>query len=105
MVLRRGSPDAYNSGMETPHSPASGHLILSPEQESIVQSSIGVLPVYKADGTLFGYLRPTANVQTPTEPLFTPEEIAAAEEAMLEPGPRYTTAQVLEHLRSLEGRV
>ena len=93
-------PDVYNSGMETSDSPTPVQLILSPEQESIVESTIGRIPVYKADGTLFGYVLPKVSVSTPKEPLFTPEEIAEAERQLADGVKGKPLAEVLANLRA-----
>jgi hypothetical protein len=89
--------------MATSSSPASNHIVLSPEQESIVQSTVGRIPVYKSDGTLFGYVLPKLAVRTPKEPLFTPEEIAEAERQMKAGAPGKPLAEVLANLRAKYG--
>jgi hypothetical protein len=81
--------------MSTP-SPLPAQIVLSPEQESLVASSSGRIPVYRADGRFFGFIRP---VETPTEPLFTPEEIASAERELDANVSCISTAELLAKLR------
>lgn len=75
-------------------------LVLTPEQASLVAQTQGKLPIYLPDGSVAGYL--SRLVPSADRPIFTPEEIAAAQKAADSPGPWYTTQQVLDHLRTLD---
>jgi hypothetical protein len=75
-------------------------LVLTPEQANLVSQTKGKLPVYLPDGSVAGYLSRLA--PGADRPVFTPEEIAAAQKAADSPGPWYTTQEVLEHLRTLD---
>jgi hypothetical protein len=72
-------------------------LILSDAQAKIVVATGSALSVRDESGHLLGYLSPLQK-----DPHFSDDDIEAAKAALREPGPRFTTAQVLEHLRSLE---
>jgi hypothetical protein len=72
----------------------SNKLVLTPEQASLLSQTPGRLLIYLPDGSIAGYLS--------DRPVFTAEEIAAAERAAESPGPWYTTQQVLDHLRTFD---
>ena len=71
-------------------------IVLTPEQMKALESAERMVAICRPDGSTAGFM-----ALTPKEPIFTPEEIAAAEQAA-ETGPWYTTQQVLEYLRSLD---
>ena len=68
-------------------------IVLTQEQTEVVARAKDAVQVRDSKGNVLGYIEP---------PDFTPEEIAEAKSALASKQPRYTTAQVLEHLRSLE---
>jgi hypothetical protein len=68
-------------------------IILTREQARVVARAQAKVQVCDPDGNVLGYLEPVD---------FTPEEIAEAKRALASAERRYTTAQVLEYLRSLE---
>jgi hypothetical protein len=68
-------------------------IVLSDEQTKSLTDSNGADVVFvDSSGKSLGWLQ---------RPVFTDEEIAEAERALKDDGPRYTTQQVLAHLRSL----
>jgi hypothetical protein len=67
-------------------------LILTEEQARLVTETLGTLRVRDHQGNVLGTLAPT----------WTEEDIADARRRLASAEPRYTTAQVLEYLRSLE---
>ena len=67
-------------------------LILTEEQTRLVTEAPGTLRVRDHRGNVLGTLAPT----------WTEEDIADARRRLASAEPRYTTAQVLEYLRSLE---
>lgn len=75
-------------------------FVLPPEQVSIPETSLGRIAAYGTDGSLVGYVSPAVGVQTPDEPLFTPEEIASAERQLAAGAPGMTTAEMLQMLRA-----
>lgn len=76
-------------------------LVLSPEQASLLSGTDEPIVVLNPDGSFVGWLRMAGFIDPETSP-FTPEEVAAAVQAAKEPGPRRTTKEVLERLRSLD---
>lgn len=77
-------------------------IVLTPEQAAVLAGSESTVRLCAPDGSIVGYGR-SGRFITPKEPVFTPEEIAAAERSIDEyNGPWHTTAEVLEHLRSLD---
>jgi hypothetical protein len=68
-------------------------IVLTQEQTDVVAQTHDAVRVRDPKGNILGYLEP---------PDFTTEEIAEAKRALASNQPRYTTAQVLEYLRSLE---
>jgi hypothetical protein len=71
-------------------------IILSAEQARIVETATATVAVRNPDGHVIAYLSPPDG--------FSDEDIAAAKAAIASDQPRYTTSEVLEHLRSLERR-
>jgi hypothetical protein len=69
-------------------------LILNAEQSQIVAKALEPVEVCAPNGEVLGVI----------EPAVTREEIADAKQRLATDQPRYTTAQVLEHLQSLENR-
>jgi hypothetical protein len=69
-------------------------IALNDEQSKIVAGAEHPLVVRDSHGEIVGVLTPSSD--------FTPEEIDEAKRDLASNQPRYTTAQVLEHLRSLE---
>jgi hypothetical protein len=76
-------------------------LVLTPEQANLVSRTQGKIPVFLPDGSVAGYLS-KRSLDAPDRAVFTPEEIAAAQQAAESPGPWYTTQEVLDHLRTLD---
>jgi hypothetical protein len=68
------------------------HIILTDEQAKIVASALQPVQVKDAKGNILGSI----------PPIWTEEDIAEAKQRLTSDEPRYTTAQVLEYLRSLE---
>jgi hypothetical protein len=68
------------------------HIILNDEQARVVASALHAVQVRDGKGNVLGYI----------PPIWTEEDIAEAKRRLASEEPRYTTAQVLEHLRSLE---
>jgi hypothetical protein len=75
-------------------------IVLTAEQAAILTASNEPVAMCSPDGTIIGFVSPKSRFLTPKEPIFTPEEIAAAERQLDSDGPWYTTQQVLERLRS-----
>ncbi|MBV9126023.1 MAG: hypothetical protein JO112_21940 [Planctomycetes bacterium] len=67
-------------------------IVLNDEQAKTVASSLKPVQVRDGKGNVLGYIAP----------LWTEEDIAEARRRLASDQPRYTTAQVLEYLRSLE---
>lgn len=69
-------------------------LVLTEEQANVLAQANGEEQVYLIDscGRHMGWVE---------RPVFSPEEVIEAEKAFDASGPRYTTEQVLAHLRSL----
>lgn len=80
-------------------------FVLTPEQETFLFSGEGRVAVYSSTGRVAGYLSPVPpdfQVYTPESCPFTPDEIAAAEKAAMEPGQTFsTTKEVFERLYKL----
>jgi hypothetical protein len=71
-------------------------IILNDAQASVVREAGGELEVLDGAGRMIGMLFP----QTDDEAVI----VAEAKRRLATPGRRYTTAEVLTHLRSLETR-
>jgi hypothetical protein len=71
-------------------------IVVDSEQAKAIVDSKETVEVCDKSGKVLGTLKPPA--------LFSSDEIAEAKRRLAEPGPRYTTEQVLEHLRSLEAK-
>ncbi len=74
-------------------------LILSPSQVEIAIGTSTPLPVRDSQGKFLGYFNPVVRNSA-----FTEADVEAVKAALRAPGPRKTTAEVLEHLKSLEQR-
>jgi hypothetical protein len=72
-------------------------IVLTPEQLSTLDSAEKMVTISRPDGSIVGLM-----ALTPKHAVFTAEEIVAAERLAEADGPWYSTAEVLEHLRSLE---
>lgn len=70
------------------------HITVSDEQAKLIEESGEHIEIRDRNGRHLGYVAHD----------FTEEEIAEARRRANTPGPRYTTSQVLEHLRSLENQ-
>lgn len=68
------------------------HIIVTDEQAALISRSNGMIQVQDCQGRVIGYVTPAP----------TAEEIAKLKARLSVPQPTYTTAQVLEHLRSLD---
>jgi hypothetical protein len=66
------------------------HIVLNAEQAKLVASALKPVQVRDAAGNVLGYI----------PPVWTEEDVADAKRRLASDGPRYTTAQVLEYLRS-----
>jgi hypothetical protein len=69
-------------------------IVLTAEQARVVEGSLVPVVVRNVNGAVLGSL----------PPIWTAEDIADAKRRLASDEPRYTTAQVLEHLRSLESK-
>jgi hypothetical protein len=69
-------------------------IVLNDEQAKIVASAHKPVQVCDGSGNLLGIIAPT----------WTEADIADAHQRLASKEPRYTTAQVLEHLRALESK-
>ena len=67
-------------------------IILDDEQAKLLASSLKPVEVRDRQGNLLGVI----------PPVWTEEEVADAKKRLASNEPRYTTAEVLEHLRSLD---
>ncbi len=70
------------------------HITVSDEQAKLIARTRENIEIRDPAGRHLGYIAHD----------FTDEEIALARKALASPGPRYSTAEVLEHLRSLESK-
>jgi len=76
-------------------------IVLSAEQMKVLGAAEGLVAIRRPDGSILGWISPSTNFIIPEQCPFTQEEIAAANAAANEPGPYYTTEEVLSYLRSL----
>jgi hypothetical protein len=67
-------------------------IVLTDEQAQVVASALQPVRVCDSQGNFLGSITP----------IWTAEDIADAKRRLASNEPRYTTAQVLEYLRSLE---
>lgn len=70
-------------------------IVLTAEQMKILQSAGKMVSICRPDGSIAGVM-----ALTPKEPIFSPEEIAAAEQIAESDGPWHTTKEVLDRLRA-----
>jgi hypothetical protein len=70
-------------------------ITLTPDQLAAIDTAEKMVALCRPNGSIVGLM-----ALTPKTPLFTLDEIEAAERAA--GGPSYSTAQVLENLRTLE---
>ncbi|MBI1904440.1 MAG: hypothetical protein HYS13_25370 [Planctomycetia bacterium] len=68
------------------------HIVVDDEQAKTISESTGYVEIRDQRGRRLGYVAPG----------FTEDEIAEAKRRLASDDPRYTTQQVLTHLRSLE---
>jgi hypothetical protein len=68
------------------------YIVVDDQQASVLSGCDGPVQVRDRAGKHLGYVTRS----------YTPEEIAEAQRRLLSDSPRYTTEQVLAHLRSLE---
>jgi hypothetical protein len=73
------------------------HIVLSVEQVRALRDAKGEVELRDPQGAKVGSAKPQDDLDGWTE-----EDIRLAKEALKSPGPWYTTAEVLAHLRSLE---
>jgi len=76
-------------------------IVLSAEQMQVLGSAEGLVAIKRPDGSVVGWISRKTNFIIPEKNPFTPEELAEARAAADEPGPYYTTQEVMAHLRSL----
>jgi len=69
-------------------------IVLSDEQAKVVASALKPVQVCDREGNVLGCIAP----------IWTEEDITEAKRRLAADEPRYTTAQVLEYLRSLDKR-
>lgn len=67
-------------------------VVLTSEQVKLVRNADAGVQIVDDEGNVLGFV---------VNAFFSPREIAEMEAALKSDGPRYTTEQVLEHLRSL----
>jgi hypothetical protein len=67
-------------------------IVLTDEQAKVVATALKPVQVRDGQGNALGWINP----------VWTEEDIAEAKRRLASDEPRYTTAQVLEYLRSLE---
>ena len=72
-------------------------ITLTPEQSAALETAGKMVAIRRHDGSLAGLM-----ALTPKEPIFTEEEVAAAEQIAKSNGRWYTTEEVLQHLRTQE---
>jgi hypothetical protein len=68
------------------------HIIVDDEQAKLISEATDRIEVYDAQGRCLGYVTHG----------FTEEDVAVARARLASSQPRYTTQEVLDHLRSLE---
>jgi hypothetical protein len=73
-------------------------IVVDNEQAKAIVDAKEAVQVCDESGKVLGVIDRAGSA------LFTAEEIARAKRNLAAPGPRYTTEQVLEHLRSLENQ-
>lgn len=78
-------------------------IILTPEQAAILDAAVEPVRICHPDRSIAGWITSTMHL-TPRNPGLTADEIAQAERRIDSPGPWSTTKEVLDQLRSLEGR-
>jgi hypothetical protein len=77
-------------------------IILSAEQAAMLALAEGWVAVRHPDGRLLGWIETCQGFVTPEDPVFTDEQVAAAELRELTPGPVRTTQEVLARLRAID---
>jgi hypothetical protein len=82
------------------------YIILDPTQTASVAAATDPLEVRAPDGTVLGFIHPKrpAAAEPREDPDFSAADIAEAKRRLASNSPRYTTQQVLDHLRSLENQ-
>jgi hypothetical protein len=70
------------------------HIVVDDQQVKLITETKDTLEIRDAQGRLLGYVAHE----------FTDDDIAIAKQRLASAGPRYTTQEVLDHLRSLEPR-
>jgi hypothetical protein len=76
-------------------------IVLSPEQAAVVATAKEPVWICLPDGSVAGCLSSTIRLK-PRQGDPTSEEIADIKRRMASPGPRHSTQEVLDHIRSLE---
>ncbi len=82
-------------------------IIHDPQQAAFLARATECVEICGPDGTVLGSFYPHRHTElaiTPDIYPFTDADIAEAKRRSQSDSPRYTTQQVLDHLRSLEGR-
>jgi hypothetical protein len=83
------------------------YITLDPQQAAFLAQATECVEIRGPDGTMLGSFYPhrRAEAVAPADIYpFTEADIAEAKRRSRSDSPRYTTQQVLDHLRSLEGR-
>jgi hypothetical protein len=70
------------------------HIVVDDQQAKLITETKDTLEIRDVQGRLLGYVAHR----------FTDDDIAIAKQRLASGGPRYTTQEVLDHLRSLEPR-
>jgi hypothetical protein len=82
------------------------YIVLDPQQTASVTAATNPLEVRAPDGTVVGFIYPhrATNTQPHEDPQFSSADIEEFKRRRASDSPYSTTEQVLERLRSLEGR-
>ena len=69
------------------------HIIVNDQQAKLISEATDSVEIHDARGSHLGYVAHA----------FTDEDVAIAKQRMASAEPRYSTQEVLDHLRSLDG--
>ncbi len=83
------------------------YVIHDPQQAAFLARATECVEILAPDGTVLGSFYPHRRAEAAAAPdlyPFTEADIVEAKRRLASNSPRYTTQQVLDHLRSLEGK-
>jgi hypothetical protein len=82
------------------------YIVLNPQQTASLTAATAPVEIRGPDGTVLGLMYPkhATSPEPQEDPDFSAADIQEALRRKASNGPRYTTQQVLDHLRSLEGK-